>query len=514
MKSFLQLVLLIFCITCLSTIVTAEEPAGSWLDAWRDAVGMEVSDPTPVFGDLDGEKDAVGEDDLPRKKFVSPPASDAKIPGETDTVPAAADRDIGAKVARLNPNALPLNALISQWLRVAEPPINATKGAKLYYDEWGRMLGQAVGGVITASGKPDGVGARTSTEYVWSFRDQLDSVDHCTLGEYVAKRIGKQTIDDCRGRYKPIVADVVGMTKSMARKKLSGMGFNVIALKTRAKSAKQSSLPEDAMIVESSRPAAGTAADRGATVYIVLRYPKRDIVASTKPPVTSKPAARTDPRQDEDDNPFAGGGGNEWISLIQDRERGRSEQSASRRQSDAASSNSTDRAVFTSDGQQDEMTGIHDRVKEQERQNERQGEKEPTYTPPTRTTTQPEKKAEVAEKPATQPSPPQKSPRSPEYMIWITKFKETGRIHVGTKASFNAPTLPRGERFGGVGNEPLKKDPLDFGPFKTIDEAKKKACSLISNAREEYWPLGPGRVERGDYKGIVYYIEGLGCVKK
>jgi hypothetical protein len=66
------------------------------------------------------------------------------------------------------------------------------------------MVGRTKGAmVIRAAGKPDNTGGRSSAEYLWSMRDHLDSVDHCTLGEYVTAKLGNQSIAHCKGRYKP-----------------------------------------------------------------------------------------------------------------------------------------------------------------------------------------------------------------------------------------------------------------------------------------------------------------------
>lgn len=86
--------------------------------------------------------------------------------------------------------------LVREWLAVAEPPINA-RGGRTRYDEWGRVVGRVPGGVITAAARPDDAGPRTSTEYVWTLRDRLDSLDHCTLGTYVTRRLAGQSTGDC-----------------------------------------------------------------------------------------------------------------------------------------------------------------------------------------------------------------------------------------------------------------------------------------------------------------------------
>jgi hypothetical protein len=105
--------------------------------------------------------------------------------------------------------------LIREWLAAAEPPINA-QGGRARYDEWGRVIGQVPGGVITGGPRPDDVGSRTPVQYVWDKRNQLDSLRHCTLATYVGRRLAGQSIADCArtggsgtaGAFDP--ADLVG----------------------------------------------------------------------------------------------------------------------------------------------------------------------------------------------------------------------------------------------------------------------------------------------------------------
>jgi len=99
-----------------------------------------------------------------------------------------------------NPNT---TALINEWINLAKPPINATDCAKTRYEAWGRAVGRTRTTTLQASDKPDNAGGRSSPEYLWSIRDQLDSIDHCTLGEYVTAKLGNQSITHCKGRYKP-----------------------------------------------------------------------------------------------------------------------------------------------------------------------------------------------------------------------------------------------------------------------------------------------------------------------
>ncbi len=104
--------------------------------------------------------------------------------------------------ASINPNDPDISGYIREWIGVAEPPLNATIGANLRYTEWGVMVGTVPGGVITANRPPDASAGWTSVEYVWMLRDDLDSVNHCKLGEYVMSKIGGPVLQ-CAGRYGP-----------------------------------------------------------------------------------------------------------------------------------------------------------------------------------------------------------------------------------------------------------------------------------------------------------------------
>jgi hypothetical protein len=120
---------------------------------------------------------------------VGPPSKsgDGGPPGATPGAPTGqAGRSREADVARL----------IREWLAAAEPPINA-RGGRARYDEWGRVVGPVPGGAITARARPDDAGPRTSTEYVWALRDRLDSLDHCTLGTYVTRRLAGESLAGC-----------------------------------------------------------------------------------------------------------------------------------------------------------------------------------------------------------------------------------------------------------------------------------------------------------------------------
>lgn len=109
-------------------------------------------------------------------------------------------------------------ALIREWLAIAEPPANVTQGARFQYNEWGQLSGtSADGGRATPSFRPDAAVGATPVEHVWSRRAELDSVDHCTVGEFVEARLAGAGIESCASRHRPRVPDITGMPVAAAR---------------------------------------------------------------------------------------------------------------------------------------------------------------------------------------------------------------------------------------------------------------------------------------------------------
>ena len=163
----------------------------------------------------------------------------------------------------LDPNAPDIAALIAAWIGQAEPPENALDGAELRYTGWGQKVGRTTGGVITARGRPDDVGARSSSEYLWALRNQLDSVDHCTLGEYVTARLDGAGIARCAGRYRGAVGQLTGRTRSAAEAAVRRLKHVPVA--TDGDPAPSADL---AGTVQLQDPAPGTRLDRGEQVRL------------------------------------------------------------------------------------------------------------------------------------------------------------------------------------------------------------------------------------------------------
>ncbi|WP_346911705.1 hypothetical protein [uncultured Roseibium sp.] len=156
------------------TIASAEaqEIGDPWLESLRGATGTVIGDLTPRFGD-DAETGTAAGTGTP--------------PGAEGTATAADPAD--QKTA----------GYIREWIEIAEPPQNVTEGARFHYTYRGNMVGTtADGGIITSAHE---TGAFDPV-FLWQNRRSLDSVNHCTMEDYVVARLAGQPVDHCRGRYK------------------------------------------------------------------------------------------------------------------------------------------------------------------------------------------------------------------------------------------------------------------------------------------------------------------------
>jgi len=132
----------------------------------------------------------------------------------------------------IDPNRPDVAALIAEWIAIAEPPENALHGSDLRYNEWGVKLGTASSGLITGTpGRPDEVGSRSSPEYLWDLREQLDSVDHCFLGEYVEARLGGGGAAGCAGRHRGEVNSLVGLQQATAETRVRDMKWVPVVIR-------------------------------------------------------------------------------------------------------------------------------------------------------------------------------------------------------------------------------------------------------------------------------------------
>jgi hypothetical protein len=83
--------------------------------------------------------------------------------------------------------------LIDEWLRGAVPPMPANRPGPWRYNEWGQLMGPGV----TPAGPPDHPSGWTRHQSMWAVRMKFDSLNMCTMGEYIERRIGGRGMDGC-----------------------------------------------------------------------------------------------------------------------------------------------------------------------------------------------------------------------------------------------------------------------------------------------------------------------------
>lgn len=182
----------------------------------------------------------------------NPPDDDTGTSGST----GAPEGPEGEASGPVDPNSLDpdtqpeVAAKIREWLSIAQPPPNAVPGNHYYYDRFGRMLGAGAG--MATIGQHDtveyGVGPSPEKKVWDELRRGLDSVNHCTLEEYVVARLQGGSIAYCRGRY-GAMRDLKGEPLDSARSEAEGAGFEVTVSTGSAASS-----PESAGTVETQKP--------------------------------------------------------------------------------------------------------------------------------------------------------------------------------------------------------------------------------------------------------------------
>ncbi len=203
-------------------------PWGSQIPDHEDEViaNTDIDDNQPENQDIDPEQ--VDDPETADTDISEVPdgnnTNDPDVPVTEDDIPLPVTPE------SVNPKNGNVAALIREWITNAEPPENVTEGAQFRYDPWGRKIGRNASGVTaTPTGTPD-YALATSEETAWSFRTKLNSVNHCTLEEYVLAKLNNESIAHCQGRFKPpekiAVADFTGLTVSEAKRRISAAGLN------------------------------------------------------------------------------------------------------------------------------------------------------------------------------------------------------------------------------------------------------------------------------------------------
>jgi beta-lactam-binding protein with PASTA domain len=135
--------------------------------------------------------------------------------GGTDT---DEEREVDPNI--LDPQKEDVSSLIREWITTARPPEKAVEGNNVRYSGKGNIIGTVVGGIIESrheTGEVDPV-------FLWTNRRLLDSVDHCTMEEFVVARLKNVSISHCAGRY-GAVKNLKGLRLADARAVVTGAGF-------------------------------------------------------------------------------------------------------------------------------------------------------------------------------------------------------------------------------------------------------------------------------------------------
>ena len=181
-------------------------------------------------------------------------SSDAWVPGDK---PIAIDPNAN------DPKDADVSRLIREWISTARPPENAVKGNNVRYSNKGNVVGKVRGGVIESRHETGGI----DPVFLWTNKKKLDSVDHCTMEEYVVARLKKESIRSCAGRY-GAVRDLKGLRLAEAKAAVAGAGFEyALAPGSPAKA------PEQEGTVERQEPGPEQYLKKGRTVTLTVHSP-------------------------------------------------------------------------------------------------------------------------------------------------------------------------------------------------------------------------------------------------
>lgn len=109
---------------------------------------------------------------------------------------ATGDSQATAAVGRLRPETPPwddpkVQALMDEWLRTATPPV--ARPGQWRFSEWGQVLGPG----SIATGAPDHPAGWSRHQSLWAVRDKFDSLNLCTMGQYVERRLKGEGLEGC-----------------------------------------------------------------------------------------------------------------------------------------------------------------------------------------------------------------------------------------------------------------------------------------------------------------------------
>jgi len=255
--------------------------------------GDEALDTVPAYSHPPGSISASG--DIPTNGGISPPVPHGEsgvIQGagiqERDTgSDAESDRDaltdIGAAEGgatglpemgesarrkpidpnRLDPKNADVSRLIHEWIKTAKPPEDVVPANTVHYSGKGNIIGTVSGGSIESRHETGSI----DPVFLWRNKRKLDSVNHCTLEEYVVAKLEEKSISHCAGRY-GAVEDLKGFKLKEARAALTGAGFEYsLAPGLPAEN------PRDEGRIEQQAPGPGQYLKKGQTVKLIVYSP-------------------------------------------------------------------------------------------------------------------------------------------------------------------------------------------------------------------------------------------------
>lgn len=121
------------------------------------------------------------------------PPDDDRLPEAVAAVAAAAAA-AASPLNRADPwNDARVQQWIDEWLRNAKPVVRADLPGPWRFSEWGQVLGPG----STAAGAPDHPAGWSRHQSLWAKRSQFDSLNLCTLGEYVQRRVAGRGAEGC-----------------------------------------------------------------------------------------------------------------------------------------------------------------------------------------------------------------------------------------------------------------------------------------------------------------------------
>lgn len=83
--------------------------------------------------------------------------------------------------------------LIDEWLRNAKPAVRSDLPGPWRFSEWGQVLGPG----SKAAGAPDHPSGWTRHQSLWQMRMRFDSLNLCSMGEYIERRLAGKGLEAC-----------------------------------------------------------------------------------------------------------------------------------------------------------------------------------------------------------------------------------------------------------------------------------------------------------------------------